>query len=259
MTDAVYEDRGDGVVIATEFSRGPWDPNAQHGGAPAAMLMRAFENLDDGGLDLAIGRVTYELLRPVPLGELRISAEVVRPGKRVQLMEGSIFTPEGVEVVRARALRVARAPVDAGPVEPAPAGPETGTPNDFDPKRTVMFPSHGMELRFVSGKFYSPGPATAWFRLRVPLVAGEQPTGRQRLAAAADFPNGIGTELGWNDWVFINPDLTIHINRDPVGDWICLDATMRVVDGGLGQSEAVLYDSAGRVGRSLQTLFIAAR
>jgi hypothetical protein len=259
VLSAVYEDRGDGVVIAGELSRGPWDPGAQHGGGPAAVLMRAFERADDGGVEgLAIGRVTYELLRPVPLGELRVSAEIVRPGRRVQLLEGSLSTPDGIEVVRARALRVARAPVAAGPPERLSPGPSDGAISPFASGGGLpLFPVDAMEIRFVSGQFLSIGPASAWFRLKVPLVAGEEPSGRQRLAAAADFPNGIASELSWEEWVFINPDLTIHIDRDPVGEWIGLDARMRVAEGGLGQSEAVLYDADGRVGRSLQTLYVA--
>jgi acyl-coenzyme A thioesterase PaaI-like protein len=258
---AVYEIR-DGTLYATELSRGPWDPGAQHGGAPAAVLMRAFEAApgNESGA-LAIGRVTYELLRPVPLGPLSVSAEVVRPGKRVQLLEGVVATPDGVEVVRARALRVARAPVSAGSSGDGgmPAEPSQGVSNDFRDPGMRLFPRDAMEIRFVAGRFLARGPASAWFRLRVPLVEGEEPSGRQRLAAAADFPNGIATELPWEDWLFINPDLTVTIDRDPVGEWIGLDARMRVSEGGLGQSEAVLYDSAGRVGRSLQTLYVAPR
>jgi hypothetical protein len=269
VEDAVYEDLGDGRVVAGELARGPWDPGAQHGGAPAAMLMRAFERVDGGatGRDasaeggLAIARVTYELLRPVPLGELRVEVSVVRPGRRVQLLEGSMSTGDGVEVLRARALRVARSPVTAGDRtgDSPPAGPEAGQESDFADPGVRLFPRDAMEIRFVAGRFYSSGPATAWFRLRVPLVAGEALTGLQRLAAAADFPNGIATELSWDDWVFINPDLTLYVEREPVGEWICLDARMRVSTGGVGQTEAVLYDSGGRVGRSLQSLYVAPR
>jgi hypothetical protein len=255
--DAVYEVRDD-WVYATELSRGPWDPGAQHGGGPAAMLMREFERLDDGGADLAIGRVTYELLRPVPLGPLRISASVVRPGRRVQLLEGSMWAAD-VEVVRARALRVARAGVAAGPAQRLSPGPDGGRVVDFPFSEGTLFPIDAMDIRFVSGTFVDPGPSQAWFRLKVPLVAGEEPSGYQRLAAAADFPNGIATELGWASWLFINPDLTIHVEREPIGEWIGLDASMRVSADGCGQSEAVLFDETGRVGRSLQTLYVARR
>jgi len=93
----------------------------------------------------------------------------------------------------------------------------------------------------------------------VPLVGGEKPSALQRLASAADFANGIATELPWSDFVFINPDLTIYIEREPRGEWICLDARMRVTDGGGAVSEAVLYDLDGRVGRALQSLYVARR
>src|SRR2546421_9369552 len=100
MDEAVFIDRGSGRFVASELARGPWDPNAQHGGAPAALLMREFEQVE-GDPGLMLSRVTYELLRPVPLGELDVSCSVLRPGRRVQLLDGSINTPDGTEVVRA--------------------------------------------------------------------------------------------------------------------------------------------------------------
>ena len=139
--------------------------------------------------------------------------------------------------------------------------PETGRPNDFRGGELPLFPRDAMELRFVEGSFYGLGPSVCWFRLRVPVVAGEQPSGWQRLVAAADFPNGIATEVSWEDYVFINPDLTVYAEREPVGEWICLRARMAASaqPGGVGLSEAVLYDERGRVGRSLQSLYVARR
>jgi hypothetical protein len=257
VAEAVFEER-DGAVFASGLARGPWDPDAQHGGAPAALLMREFERCDPEP-SLSIARVTYELLRPVPLGELRVEVSIVRPGRRVQLLEGSITAPDGTIVVGARALRVARAEVDAGRPEPVPAGPDNGAPSDFHRGELERFPTDAMEIRFVSGRFYEPGAATAWFRLLHPIVAGEEPSGLQRLAAAADFPNGIGSPLSWQEYVFINPDLTLYVEREPVGEWICLEASMRAGRGGVAFSEAVLYDLRGRVGRSLQALYVARR
>ncbi len=258
MAEAVFIAQGD-RYLATELARGPWNPDAQHGGAPAALLVRAFERLQgDPGLTLA--RVTYELLRPVPLGELELRTEVIRPGRRVQLLEGALFSADGTEVVRARALKVRRAGVErVGGEEDLPAPPDQGVANDFDATGRVMFATDAMELRFVAGSFYEVGPATAWFRLRTELVAGEPPTPLQRLAAAADFPNGISSMVPWDQYVFINPDLTLYIEREPLGEWICLQATTRVHEHGIGFSEAVLYDTRGRVGRSLQALLITRR
>ncbi len=250
----------DGRFVATEIARGPWDPDALHGGAPAALLMRAFEQLP-AAPDLAISRVTYEFLRPIPLGALTVQAEVVRPGRRVQLLEASINGPSGLEVVRARALQIRRAdpsvPRDSDP--PPALGPDQGRENDFRTPHRPMFARDAIEIRFVEGTFLGTGPATGWFRLRVPIVLGEVPSQLQRLAAAGDFGNGISSTLSWDDYMFINPDLTLYIDREPVGEWICLKARTFIPDDGVATAESILYDERGRVGRATQALLVAPR
>jgi acyl-coenzyme A thioesterase PaaI-like protein len=249
----------DGVAfVATELARGPWSPDSQHGGAAAALLMREFERLDGPGLVLA--RVTYEFVRPVPLGDLNVAASVIRPGKRVQLLEGSIQTPDGTDVVIARALRIRAADPEVPTTESAPPpGPEQGRDNEFRSPYRPMFAPDAIEIKFVRGEFHGRGPATAWFRLRAPVVAGEQPSPLQRLAAAGDFGNGISSTLSWDEYLFINPDLTLYIDREPVGEWIGLESRTWIAKDGVGTAESVLYDELGRVGRATQSLLIARR
>jgi Acyl-CoA thioesterase C-terminal domain/Acyl-CoA thioesterase N-terminal domain len=255
---AVFLRRG-GRFIATELARAPWYPDAQHGGAPAALLMRALEAVPapDG---LAMARVTYELLRPVPLGELEVEAAVTRPGRRIQMLDGSLRTPDGTEVMRARALRVHVA--DAGGTatehEPPPPGPEEGYEGGPRAPYRPMFAPDAIEIRFITGKF-GGGPAIGWFRLRRPLVSGETPTPLQSLAAAGDFGNGISAVLSWDDYLYINPDLTLYIERQPVGEWIGLESRTLIPAGGIGTSESILYDERGRVGRAIQALLVARR
>ena len=228
----------DGATFeATPLARGPWSPDSQHGGAPAALLMRAFEGLD--GCGLAIARVTYEFVRPVPLGHLHVD----------------------VEVVRAHALRVMPAHADAPRTaeQPPPPGPEGGVENDYVSDHGPTFARDALEIRFVEGAFHRMGPATAWFRLRKPIVAGEPSSPLQRLAAAGDFGNGIAAALPWEQYVFINPDLTLYIDRLPVGDWIGLESRMIVANDGIGNAESVLYDRTGRVGAATQSLLVAPR
>jgi Thioesterase-like superfamily len=247
---------------ATELARGPWDPESQHGGAPAALLMHALDELP-GREQLELARITYEFMRPVPLGDLDVHAEVVRDGRRVQMLEASVHRPDGTEVVRARALRVQRAqdvpPEAASTVPPPPPPPEDGTESDFPVRGGPMFSTHAMEIRFVQGGFHETGPATAWFRLRHPLLAGLEPTALERLAAAGDFGNGIASQVSWEEYVFINPDLTLYIERDPAGEWIGLESSMRIGAAGVGLAESVVFDRRGRVGRALQSLVIARR
>jgi hypothetical protein len=258
MSEAVFE-RTDRGFHATGLARGPWDPEAQHGGAPAALLARAFERCAPSP-DLALARLTYEFLRPVPLGDLAVQAELVRPGRRVQLLEASIRTPDGTEVVRARALRIRRSDVGGAAEMPTlTPGAELGRPNDFRRAELAMFSPDAIEIRFVAGGFYEPGPASAWFRLRYPLLDGEEPSPLQRLAAAGDFGNGISAVLSWGDHLFINPDLTLYIEREPIGEWIGLRSETRIASGGVGIAESVLYDQRGRVGRATQALLVEQR
>ena len=81
----------------------------------------------------------------------------------------------------------------------------------------------------------------------------------QRLAAAGDFGNGISTILPWDEYVFINPDLTLYIERPPAGEWIALEAQTTIAPDGIGTAESVLYDARGRVGRATQALLVAPR
>jgi acyl-Coa thioesterase superfamily protein/acyl-CoA thioesterase superfamily protein len=258
MSETPVFEGSDGRFVASEHARGPWDPNAQHGGAPAALLVRAFERLPaPEGLKLA--RVTYEFVRPAPVGAVEVRAEIVRPGKRIQLLEASMLA-EGVEVVRARALQVRTADAEAAGVQdsPPPLGPEQGQPAELHPPHRPMFALDAIEIVFVAGA-WGGGASTAWFRLRSPIVAGETPSPLQRLAAAGDFGNGISATLSWDEYLYINPDLTLYIEREPVGEWIGLESVTRIAAGGIGVAESVLYDQRGRVGRATQALLVAPR
>ncbi|HUY58707.1 MAG TPA: thioesterase family protein [Solirubrobacteraceae bacterium] len=257
MTEAIFERRGE-AFWATDLARGPWDPNAQHGGAPAALLGRELERLDPQP-ELRIVRITYELLRPVPLGELHVHAEITRQGKRVQLLEAALSAPDGTVLVLARAVRVVRAPVTAGSVsEATPPAPESAQ-TAVTPWHPRSLPGGAVEFRYVQGDPSELGPRTAWFRLKVPVIAGEEPTPLQRLLVAADFPNGISNEIDWREWLFVNPDLTVYIEREPRGEWIGLQAHTRMLDGEAALAQAVLFDTEGRIGRSLQSLYVARR
>ena len=260
MPAAFYERDGD-LFAATELTRGPWDPGAQHAGPPAALLGHAIEDLADAG-DFQVGRVTFEILGSVPIAPVRVDARVVRPGRRVQLVEAELSAGEQV-MMRATAWRIRTAPVDLPPELPAraepPPGPEHGAEAEFFPTGQEHGYHSGMEVRFIEGAFVEPGPATVWLRMRRPLVAGEQPSPLQRALIVADVGNGVSATLDYRRFLFINVDLTVHLERMPVGEWVCVDAVTLPQPNGLGTAESVLFDAEGRIGRALQTLLIAER
>ena len=254
---AVFEADGDRMV-PTELARGPWSPDAQHGGPPAALLARALEQADPGDAHF-VSRLTIELLRPVPLVPLEVRTRTLRPGRKVQWVEGSLLAGD-VEVARATALRLRTDPTLDLPVpELAPLplpGPADGAPFTIRfPGTTVGFWS-AMELRVVAGTFADVGEATIWFRLAVPLVADETPSPLQRAVAAADFGNGVSAALERGKYLFINPDLSVFLHRYPVGEWVALEAQTFAEAHGVGLAESALYDERGRIGRSLQSLLV---
>jgi hypothetical protein len=259
VPDALFLPDGDRFV-PTELARGPWSPDALHGGPPAALLARALERAE-GGDAVQVTRLTVELLRPVPFAPLAVQARVTRPGRKVQLVEAALASGDAV-VARATALRIRRSDLVLPPGLDAPApppGPAAGAPTRlaWGAAGLPAFHSHAVEHRFVTGGFDRPGAATDWIRLRVPLVAGEPASPLVRVAAAADFGNGISWVLDRQDgWRFINPDLTVYLHRLPAGEWVCLEALTRVEPHGIGFAESRLWDERGLLGRALQSLLV---
>jgi hypothetical protein len=263
MDESIFLDEA-GRFMPTEHARGPWDPQALHGGAVAALMSEAFRRTEPGA-ELTIARLGFELLRPVPFAALELSVSVLRPGRRVQELAGEIRAG-GELICRASALRVQPVPVglpaaagDRGRGSAMP-GPREGEPVRFalGGGEGASFAASAMEMRWLDDP-WALGPARVWMRLRHPLLVGEQPSALARLAATADFGNGVSAVLPFERFIFINADLSIHLEREPRGEWIGLDARTLLHEGGSGLAESVLHDEDGVVGRAFQTLVVQPR
>jgi acyl-coenzyme A thioesterase PaaI-like protein len=254
------------VIHPSEQARGPWDPRALHGGAPAALITAAFERLQPGA-ELRFARLGFEFLRPIPLAPLTLTTRIVRPGRRVQELAGELHADLGSGthelICRASGLRVQEIPADVPASEPAGEAmspPDAGKPvrfalNDSD---EAGFAASAMEMRWLDDP-RALGPGRVWMRLRHPLLPGQALTPLARLAATADFGNGVSAALPFDRFLFINADLTIHLQRPPRGEWIGLDARTLLPTGGTGLAESVLHDVHGPVGRAFQTLVVQSR
>lgn len=262
MPDSIFTAEGESF-LATDHGSGPWDPRALHGGAPAALIARAFERFAPGA-ELPLARIGFELLRPVPFGPLTISTSMIREGRRVQELTAELRAGERL-ICRASGLRVAAVPEGLPPLpethpdRPMP-GPEDGKPVRFalDDAARDSFAASAMEMRWIDDH-RSPGPGRVWMRMRHPLLPGEPLTPLQRLAATADFGNGVSASLPFDRFLFINADLTIHLHRPPRGEWIGLDAQTLLSPGGTALAESILHDVDGPVGRSFQSLVVGPR
>lgn len=268
MAGSLFEPHGDGFA-ATELATSPWSTETLHGGPVAALFARELERWPTES-PMFPARLTVELLRPFGFAPFGIDVRVVRPGRKVQVLEAVMhlepeagFAPERL-IARAtlQQIRVAPVPVaslaaEANGDDPVPPLPETL------PRSTgslgaegVRFHNTGVEHR-ISGHFLTdPGPAIDWIRVVVDLLPGEAPSPFARVAAAADFGNGVSAVLPFGSHVFVNPDLSVHLSRLPVDEWVCLDAVTRAGDEGVGFAESALFDRHGRIGRSVQSLLL---
>jgi hypothetical protein len=257
VADSFFVPLGGDRWLATVHTTGPWDERAQHAGPPSALLGRAMR-LCEPRDDMVVARHTTEILGSIPVGEVEVRARLARPGRSVQLLEAAL-TAAGREVAWARAWRVLRTECpDAGPGLAAPP-PLPGSATVLAPGGWVDGYMSAIEWRNASGAFDKPGPATVWARMRYPLVPDEEPAGLERVLAVADSGNGISGELDLRRWLFINPELSVHLFREPAGEWICLDARSNIATGGAGLATSVLSDADGPVGVGAQALLVAPR
>ena len=256
--DAIY--RLDGHHILTgPNATGPWDPTMQHGSAPSSLVTYIAETVSSPE-PMQIVRLTMDLLRPVPVAPLTYQAEVLREGRKIQLVEVRLFAKE-IIVARATVLKMRIQQPDlpkdvAGPAVSLPSPEECpllahkGTRNPF---------LAGLTMRGAVGDFLTPGPGAIWFKLHREIVEGKAVSPAMRAVVAADFSNGTSSLLDFRAWTFINADLSVNLARPPVGEWILLDAESWLGPDGAGIAAARLADVHGYFGRAVQSLVIEPR
>ncbi len=256
---AFYVSEGSERYASQPSTASPWGPDSQHGGPPAALLSRAVERLDTGN-DRLVGRFTMELLGPVPVGSLSVTSSVLRPGRSVELCEASLYDGRGGRAVAtAAAWRFPER--DDGPDhkdEPLPHTPADGAEHDRPPSWSSGY-LDAVEWRWITGAVMEPGPGVVWMRPRVALVDGEPMSPVQRLMTCVDSASGVSAELDPGRWAFLNTELTVHVLRPPVGEWLCLDARTTLAGGSVGMAASNVYDEQGLVARSAQALLVAKR
>lgn len=259
MVESIFEPAGEGMYRATEAALSPWSDQMLHGGPPAMLMAREIERFP-ADQPMFVTRLTVDLLRPVGVGTLAVRSRLVRPGRKVQIVEASLWKGDQ-EVARSTAVRIRVAEVEV-PLdrEPPPHAPPEALSEPLPPWRPgPAYHLLGVDIRVPAESIGTLGPAWAWFRLKLPLVPGEEPSGLLRICAVADFPNGISRVVDFQKMTFVNPDMTLYVHRLPVDEWVLLDARSWLEPHGTGIAEGAVYDRRGRLGRSVQSLLVEQR
>lgn len=256
---ALYEHDHDDVYRATGLTRGPWHPDHQHGGPPAALVTGTLLRWGDAPETFQLARITVALLRPVPIGRVTVRVEPERLGRQVRRLTGWLDADDG-PVLRVDAILVRR--VDL-PITVAPHVSDWPEPDTLDPFRFTFFPwdegyHRAVDLRLALGR-WGTTPVGFWTRPAVPLVAGRPWLPEERVIVVADAQSGMGPPLDPTRWSFVNPDLTVHLGRVPVGDWVGFEVRSQAGPQGVGLAQSALRDVDGELGRSAQSLVVAPR
>ena len=259
LPSAFFRQTGQSTFEPSEATIGPWSPDFQHGGPPSALLTHALRTYPSPG-QFKIARVTIELLSAVPVKPCEIKVEVVRGGKRIELLRGE-YISEGKTYLIAHAWRLQ-----------SEVGVNSALSDSFEipllpePQAQKYFPGvsyfpygDALEWRFTRGGYDTLGPATVWTRPRIPLIENLETDGLEALVLMIDSANGISAELDILKWTFVPVDLTVGLYRQPEGPWVGMDARTVMGNDGIGQTTTVMFDSKGKVGQSVHTLFIRPR
>jgi hypothetical protein len=256
--DTVYRLEGSRAVTGP-MAGGPWDPKMQHGSVPSALITAVAEAVPTAS-PMRVARLTVDLMRPTPVAPLEIKTDILREGRKIQLCSIDLFA-DGKLCVRGTVLRIRREslalPDTVTSEQVALPPPEAGR---IAEGKMIDNPFMAcLKMSVVKGGFNKPGPAAVWFRIERPIIEGQANSPAMRAIIAADFCNGVSSVLDFRAWTFINGDLSVSLARDPVGDWVLLDAETWLGPDGSGIACAKLGDSQGYFGRAAQSILVEPR
>jgi len=215
----------------------------------------------EDGPSRVLGRFTMDLLGPVPVAELAVTTSVLRPGRTVSLRQAELSDATGRVAARAQGWAFPASPDGSGPGgfgEPLAHGPDDGHLEE-PPASWSRGYLDSVEWLWISGAVTRPGPAVVWMRPHTRLVPHEELSPLQRLLACVDSASGASAALDVAKWNFMNTELTVHVVRPPVGEWLCLHADTTLGPGSVGVAASEVYDERGLVARSAQALLVAPR
>ncbi|MGO1182370.1 MAG: thioesterase family protein [Micrococcaceae bacterium] len=270
MSTSYFERLDAHTFQPTQHTSGAWNVTEQHIAPVLGLLTHALETDrdarraeagagDSGAGDpnaptLPITRICFDILGTLTVADpMEISCRVIRPGRTIELVEAQLSSRGRVQVI-ARAWFLAGYDTAALAGSPFPEITPLEDSEPWDP--TTVWPGDfiaGLEIR---RRHLEPGRAHYWARTPVALVAGEQVSATARFVGLTDIANGMAVRVPPTEVAFPNVDLTVHLVREPVGEWNGVDLSVTFGAGGHGLTHSVLHDVEGPVGAVSQALTV---
>ena len=262
MTDAgsYFTRTGPSTFHPTEHVSGGWNTAEQHVAPGMGLLAHAVETDRDARRDdgLVVGRLGYDILGTLPMGEVEVAVEVVRPGRTIELVEATL-RHGGRPTLRLRAWLLQQ--LDSSALAGSPVAP---LPPPDDPHWEAWSPSSVWPGGFIASAElrrgpHTPGAGAYWARTPVSLIEGEAVSRLAEVAALVDIANGMVARVEPEEALYPNIDLTAHLVRDPEPGWLGFDTRVTFGPAGLGLTTSTLHDAQGPLGVVSQVLTVRPR
>ena len=212
------------------------------GGAVASLLTAEVEALAPVRKWGTAVSVSAWFLRPTPMTNLRTQLSVLTEGGRVSVVDNTLWPDHEEQPCATVRVTLSRERAVELP------GFADGEDDAFDPTR---FPvrtrraAHGRPW-FMDAMEARVGDGVTWFRLQHRIIDGAGPL--SSVLGPADWTHGIARPLE-NVVADPNPNLTVQLFRQPLGEWVGVRAQTRWRPAtGLGLGSGTLLDVHGEIG-----------
>lgn len=242
------------AFLPTRLAASPWERGKQNGVGLGGLATFLIDTIPAPAA-MTTARLTIDILAAAPMEATLPRTRVLREGKRIQMVEAELVIGDRV-VARATALRVRQEDTQRIAEDISYPPPESVPEADFMGAQAF---GGTLETRLVSGALRKPGPGVLWVRFGHDHVEREPLSPLVRAAILGDFGGGLGSVLDIADWSYANLDITLHFTRQPIGEWLLIDAATASAGNGVGRSDMILADPHGPFARAHQTLFVASR
>lgn len=242
----------------TDHVSGAWNLSEQHVAPGIGLLTHAVEadHRARRAVPLQTARLSVDIWGTIPMDDVAVDVEVLRPGRTIELVEARLS--HGGRVALALRAWLTNS-YDSGGMAatPFPAMPHPDSMTHWDPTEIWGggFIANAQVVRQDSG----PGRARCWVRAPLALIAGEQVSATARFMTLADIANGLAPLASPEEAAFPNLDLTAHLFREPEGEWMGFDIFASNGSTGIGLTHSILHDGSGPLGVLSQSLTVRPR
>lgn len=252
---AYYRHLVGGTYQSSIHAQGAWNPQEQHMAPVAGLMVRALEQFETRE-DMRLTRLSFDILGLIPGGEFVIETTMLRPGRTIELLQAEMIS-NGRVAVRLTAWRMLTLDTkEVAASEDSPMGSFEGS--QPWPGMTVWPGGFIASLDVRVNEGHRPGRGQVWLHTGHQLVEDEASSQLSRLMGLVDCANGIAARVtpGKDGYMFPNVDLSIHLYREPHGEWLGLDTQVTFGSDGIGLTSTVLNDVEGPFGRAEQMLTV---